>query len=85
MYHLRLFCYGYFLTAPKILERGSIKTQALASQFLRLERDIFPSAMIMAILDDTLLPRQSETAPGVAIRHKHSRKKNRSRFITAQC
>jgi len=75
----------HWTTYYKILERGSFKTQALASQLLRLVRGLFPFDVIMGILDDTLLPCQSTTAPGVAIRHEHSRKVNRPRFINAQC
>jgi hypothetical protein len=59
-------------TYYKFLERRSIKTQALASQLMRLVMKTFPCDGVMAVLNDTLLPRQSATAPGVAIRHEHS-------------
>lgn len=75
----------HWTTYYKLLQRGSIKTQALASQLLRLVMRILQSTVLTAVLDDTLLPRQSEAAPGVAIRCEHSRKNNRPRFINAQC
>ena len=75
----------HWTTYYKFLQRGSVKTQALASQLLRLVMVILRTTVLTAILDDTLLPRQSEDAPGVAIRCEHSGKNNRPRFINAQC
>jgi hypothetical protein len=75
----------HWTTYYKLLARGSIKTQALASRLLRLVMRVFPSDLLMLILDDTLLARWTHKAPGVAIRHEHSRKTNRPRFINAQC
>lgn len=55
----------HWTTYYKLLKRGSIKTQALASQLMRLVVRLFPPDAVTGILDDTLLPRQSATAPGV--------------------
>lgn len=65
--------------------RGSIKTQALANQLLRLLIRFAPAGPPMRVLDDTLMMRWSPSAPGVATRHEHSRKPNRPRFVNAQC
>jgi len=37
------------------------------------------------VIDDTLIPRQSEKAPGSTNRHDHARKRNRPQFLLAQC
>lgn len=42
-------------------------------------------ATLNLVIDDTLIPRQSETAPGSAIRHDHAKKTNRPQFLQAQC
>jgi len=36
------------------------------------------------IIDDTLVPRVSKQAPGVAVRHDHARKANRPAFLNSQ-
>ena len=69
----------------KLLERGSLKTQALANQLLRLVMQFSCETILTFVLDDTLLLRWSDSAPGVAIRHEHSRKPNRPRYVNAQC
>ena len=44
-----------------------------------------PMETLNLVIDDTLIPRQSETAPGSAIRHDHAKKTNRPQFLQAQC
>ena len=75
----------HWTTYFKLLERGSLKTQALANQLLRLVMQFSSEAILTFVLDDTLLLRWSDSAPGVAIRHEHSRKPNRPRYVNAQC
>ena len=75
----------HWTTYFKLLERGSLKTQALANQLLRLVMQFSCETILTFVLDDTLLLRWSDSAPGVAIRHEHSRKPNRPRYVNAQC
>jgi hypothetical protein len=60
----------HWTTCFKLLERGSFKTQALANQLLRLVMQFSSEAILTFVLDDTLLLRWSDSAPGgcVAIR-----------------
>ena len=75
----------HWTTYFKLIGRGSIKTQALANQLLRLLIRFTPAGLPMVVLDDTLVMRWSTSAPGVATRHEHSRKPNRPSFVNAQC
>jgi len=75
----------HWTTYFKLIERGSIKIQALANQLLRLLIRFTPAGLPMVVIDDTLVIRWSPSAPDVAIRHEHSRKPNRPRFVNAQC
>src|SRR5450432_4095885 len=75
----------HWTTYFKLIGRGSIKTQALANQLLRLLIRFTPAGLPMVVLDDTLVMRWSASVPGVAVRHEHSRKPNRPRFVNAQC
>jgi len=75
----------HWTTYFKLLERGSLRTQALAHQLLRLVMQFGTEGIITFALDDMLLLRWSTIAPGVGIRHEHSRKPNRPRYVNAQC
>ena len=75
----------HWTTYFKLLERGSLKTQALAHQLLRLVLSLCPDGVVTLIIDDTLVVRWSTGALGVAIRREHSRKPNRPDFLNAQC
>jgi hypothetical protein len=66
---------AHWTTYFKLIERGSIKIQALANQLLRLLLRFAPAGPPMVVLDDTA------SAPGAATRHEHSRKANRPRFV----
>jgi hypothetical protein len=44
-----------------------------------------PTEALNLVIDDTLIPRQSEKAPGSTIRHDHAKKSNRPQFLLAQC
>jgi hypothetical protein len=49
----------HWSTYFKLLERGSLKTQALANQLLRLVMQFSPNDILTFVLDDTLLLRWS--------------------------
>ena len=44
-----------------------------------------PMDTLNLVIDDTLILRQSETAPGSTIRHDHAKKANQTQFVLAQC
>lgn len=69
----------------KLIERASWDTAALAQRLVSLIARVFPQKIATLIIDDTLVPRVSKSAPGVNIRHDHSRKPNRPVFLNAQC
>jgi len=52
----------HWTTYFKLIERGSIKIQALANQLLRLLLRFAPAGPPMVVLDDTLLIRWSASA-----------------------
>lgn len=74
----------HWSTYYKLLQRGSIKTQALAVALFRLIQRIYPDAILTLALDDSLVPRQSRTAPGSAVHFDHSHKPNRPSFMQGQ-
>ena len=69
----------------KLLERGSLRTLRLARQLLALFIQVIAPDVLNFVLDDTLVPRHSTTAPGSEIRHDHSNKKNRPQYLLSQC
>ena len=75
----------HWTTYYKLLERGSVRTLRLAQALFELVDTVLPEATINLVIDDTLVPRQSETALGSAIRHDHAKKTNRPQFLQAQC
>lgn len=76
---------SHWTTYYKLLERGSVRTLRLAQALFELVDSVLPEAILNLVIDDTLVPRQSETAPGSAIRHDHAKKTNRPQFLQAQC
>ncbi len=75
----------HWTTYYKLLERGSIKTQALAvALFHLIQKQGAPESKLTLVLDDTLVPRQSTLAPGSAIHFDHSHKPNRPSFMQGQ-
>ncbi|SCZ86206.1 hypothetical protein NSMM_500006 [Nitrosomonas mobilis] len=44
-----------------------------------------PKETLNLVIDDTLIPRQSEKTPGSIIRHGHARKHNWTHFLLTQC
>ena len=75
----------HWTTYYKLLERGSVRTLRLAQALFELVDSVLPETIMNLVIDDTLVPRQSETAPGSAIRHDHAKKTNRPQFLQAQC
>jgi len=76
---------SHWTTYYKLLERGSLRTLRLARSLLALVADTLPEAILNLVIDDTLILRQSETAPGSAIRHDHAKKANQPQYVQAQC
>ncbi|MDP1787161.1 transposase, partial [Nitrosomonas sp.] len=75
----------HWTTYYKLLERGSVRTLRLARALFEVVNDALPMETLNLVIDDTLIPRQSEKAPGSIIRHDHARKHNRPQFLLAQC
>ena len=75
----------HWTTYYKLIERGSVRTLRLARALFRLVLAVLPFDVLTLVIDDTLVPRSSESAPGCARRHDHSRKTNRPTFMLAQC
>jgi hypothetical protein len=66
-------------------ERGSVRTVPLARSLFTLVQSVLPSQTLNVVIDDTLVPRCSKSAPGCTIRHDHSRKTNRPEYLLSQC
>lgn len=75
----------HWTTYYKLLERGSVRTLRLARALFEVVNDALPMETLNLVIDDTLIPRQSEKAPGSIIRQDHARKHNRPQFLLAQC
>lgn len=75
----------HWTTYYKLLERGSLRTLRLARALFELVAETLPEAILNLVIDDTLILRQSKTAPGSAIRHDHAKKTNQTQFVQAQC
>ncbi len=75
----------YWTTYYKLLERGSLRTLRLAQALFELAAQSLPMDILNLVIDDTLILRQSETAPGSTIRHDHAKKANQTQFVLAQC
>jgi hypothetical protein len=76
---------AHWTTYYKLIERAQIPVAELAGRLLDLCLQVFPQKIATLIIDDTLVPRGSEQAAGVAIRHDHARKRNRPQFLNCQC
>jgi hypothetical protein len=75
----------HWTTYYKLLERGSVRTLRLARALFEVVNDALPMETLNLVVDDTLIPRQSEKAPGSTIRHDHAKRNNRPQFLLAQC
>ena len=72
-------------TYYKLLERGSARTLRLARALFEAVNSALPMETLNLVIDDRLIPRQSEKAPGSIVWHDHARKHNRPQFLLAQC
>ena len=75
----------HWTTYYTLLERGNVQTLRLARALLEVVSNTLPTETINLVIDDTLVPRQSQKAPGSAIRYDHAKKSNRPQFLQAQC
>src|ERR1700738_3309301 len=73
----------HWTTYYKLIERASGRPVRLARALFRLVRAVRPADVLTLVLDDTLVPRSSASAPGCAYRHDHSRKTNRAPGLLA--
>lgn len=76
---------SHWTTYYKLIERNQVPLLPLAQALLTLILKVLPQSVITLVIDDTLVMRKSLGAPGSAIRHEHSRKTNRPKYVTAQC
>src|SRR4051794_21451460 len=68
-----------------MLEHGRFRLLGLISAVCRIVRREIGERRCFAIIDDTLAPRSSAQAPGVAVRFDHAAKTNRPMFLLCQC
>src|SRR3954464_6136368 len=68
-----------------MLEHGRFRLLDLISALCRIVRREIGERRCFAIIDDTLAPRCSVDAPGVAVRFDHAAKTNRPTFLRCQC
>ena len=74
----------HWTTYCNLLERGSLRTLRIPQALFELVASVLPAAILILAIDDTLVPHQSENAPGSAMRHDHARKTIRPQFLQAQ-
>src|SRR3954447_2697369 len=67
-----------------MLEHGRFRLLGLISALCRIVRREIGERRCFAIIDDTLAPRSSAQAPGVAVRFDHAAKTNRPTFENSQ-
>lgn len=75
----------HWTTYYKLLQRGNVRTIRLARALFEVVNRALPTETLNLVIDDTLVPRQSEKAPGSTTRHDHAKKNNRPQFLLAQC
>ena len=67
-----------------MLERGRFRLLGLISALCRIVRREIGAGRCFVVIDDTLAPRCSVDAPGVAVRFDHAAKTNRPAFLLCQ-
>src|SRR3954469_286228 len=67
-----------------MLERGRFRLLGLISALCRIVRREIGVRRCFVVIDDTLAPRCSAQAPGVAVRFDHAAKTNRPTFLLCQ-
>src|SRR3954451_1009670 len=68
-----------------MLEHGRFRLLGLISALCRIVRQEVGTRRCFVVIDDTLAPRCSAQAPGVALRFDHAAKTNRPAFLMCQC
>src|SRR3954470_7875875 len=68
-----------------MLEHGRFRLLGLISALCRIVRREIGAGRCFVVIDDTLAPRCSAQAPGVALRFDHAAKTNRPAFLLCQC
>src|SRR4051795_5734090 len=68
-----------------MLEHGRFRLLGLISALCRIVRQEIGVRRCFVVIDDTLAPRCSAQAPGVAVRFDHAAKANRPAFLLCQC
>src|SRR3954454_7221837 len=68
-----------------MLEHGRFRLLDLISALCRIVRQEVGTRRCFVVIDDTLAPRSSAQAPGVAVRFDHAAKTNRPAFLLCQC
>ena len=76
---------AHWTTYYKLIERAHVPVAALSIRLLQLVQRVFPAELVNLIIDDTLVPRNAKTGPGISVKHDHSRKANRPTFLNSQC
>jgi hypothetical protein len=74
----------HWTTYYKLIERGSIRIVPLARATFSLVLTVLAPDAILLVIDDTLVPRGSLSAPGCDIRFDHAHKINRPDFLRSQ-
>src|SRR4030095_15071325 len=67
-----------------MLERGRFRLLGLVAALCGIVRREGHGGRCFAIIDDTLAPRASATAPGAAVRSDHPHKRTRPAFLLCQ-
>ena len=67
----------HWTTYYKLIERGSVRTLRLARARFRLVLAVLPFDVLTLVIDDTLVPRSSESAPGCARRDRRGEQSGR--------
>ena len=68
-----------------MLEHGRFRLLGLIAALCRIVRREIGAGYCFVVIDDTLAPRCSADAPGVAVRFDHAAKTNRPTFLLCQC
>jgi hypothetical protein len=74
----------HFTTYYKMLSLGQWSWIAIANQLVRLIIKFFPRQEWNLVIDDFIVPRVSDKAPGVKYHHEHSQKPNRPKYLWGQ-
>jgi hypothetical protein len=74
----------HFTTYYKMLEQGHWSWLVVAKHLVLLIIKYFPRKEWNFVIDDFIVPRVSEKAPGVTYHHEHSQKPNRPKYIWGQ-